>query len=332
MTVASTPADEAVRDGLVRAILAFLGTRDLLTVDEIRPALEREVDDAGTGALMALRERLGADHGWTYYPPDPLARRIHHLLADRFLEPESMVDGVAHLASIGNGPVVIFANHLSYADANVIEVLLHRAGASAIADRLTAIAGPKVFTDRQRRFSSLCFGTIKVPQSTGVASDEAVLSAREVAKAARRSLDAARARLDAGDALLLFAEGTRSRTGEMRPMLPAVARYLAGPGLRVLPIGLTGSEELLPIDDPMLRPARGRMSVGAPIEAAALTRAAGGDRHVVMDAIGLAVADQLPEAYRGAYRDPAAWPGASEALEVCRRDESRRYGTPTTRW
>jgi hypothetical protein len=53
------------------------------------------------------------------------------------------------------------SNHLSYADTDVIEVRLHRAGYAAVANRLTALAGPKAFTNRQRRFSSLCFGTIK---------------------------------------------------------------------------------------------------------------------------------------------------------------------------
>src|SRR5207247_7290828 len=122
------------------------------------------------------------------------------------------------------------------------DVLLERAGAGALAARLTAIAGPKVFTSRERRFSSLCFGTIKVAQSAGVSSGEALLNAREVARAARQAIDAASARLAAGDALLLFGEGTRSRTAAMQPMLAGVARYLSRPGTWVLPAALTGPE------------------------------------------------------------------------------------------
>src|SRR5688572_19864904 len=108
------------------------------------------------GELVALKANLTTDHGWAYYPPDPLARRIHHVLADRFLTPDSRVLGAHHLATVAGAPVVIVSNHLSYADANVIEVLLHRSGATELADRLTALAGPKVFTSRERRFSSLC--------------------------------------------------------------------------------------------------------------------------------------------------------------------------------
>ena len=149
------------RDSVVAAILDFLGRGGLLPLDDVRAALVREIDAAGAGALVSLRLRLAADDGWTYYPPDPLARRIHHLLADRFLERDSIVAGLEHLETCAPGPRLMVANHLSYADANVVEVLLQRAGAGAIASRLTAIAGPKVFTSRERRFSSLCFGTIK---------------------------------------------------------------------------------------------------------------------------------------------------------------------------
>src|SRR5262245_51322506 len=134
------------RDRLVAAILDYLGTGDLLSRDEVREALEREVDRAGPAALLNLKTRLEEDYGWAHYPPDPLARRIHHLLADRFVQNDSRLDGLQHLERLSGGPVVICANHLSYADANVIEVLLHRNGAETLASRLTALAGPKVFT------------------------------------------------------------------------------------------------------------------------------------------------------------------------------------------
>ena len=175
VTVGTQPAG-STREVLIAAILDFLAGQDLLTLDDIRVALVREIDGAGPAALVTLKERLTTDHGWGYYSPDPLARQIHHVLAHRFLLPDSQVIGTDHLATVMTAPVAICSNHLSYADANVVEVLLQRSGAGALANRLTAIAGPKVFTDRQRRFSSLCFGTVKVPQSTDVSSEEAVLS------------------------------------------------------------------------------------------------------------------------------------------------------------
>jgi hypothetical protein len=84
-----------------------------------------------------------------------------------------VVRGVDHLSVVTARPLIILPNHLSYSDANVIDVVLQQSGFGAIAERLTVIAGPKVYTNLRRRFSSLCFGTIKVPQSTIRSSGEA---------------------------------------------------------------------------------------------------------------------------------------------------------------
>ncbi|MGE3274636.1 MAG: lysophospholipid acyltransferase family protein [Vicinamibacterales bacterium] len=306
-----TSADPAA---LVEAIVGFLTSRDLLAAADIRAVLAREIAEAGPAALVTLKARLAEDAGWEYYPRDPLAQRIHHLLADRYLSADSAVEGAGRLSGFDTAPLAILANHLSYADANAVEVLLQRAGAGAIADRLTAIAGPKVFTSRERRFSSLCFGAIKVPQSAEVSSEEAVLNPREVARAARRAIDIAHGRLHAGDALLIFAEGTRSRAATMQPMLSGVARYLEVPGTWVVPVGLTGTETLFPVDGSALQPGRVTLRVGAPFPADALLSAAGGDRRLAMDAAGLAIAGLLPAHYRGVYRDGGEYADARAVL------------------
>lgn len=288
-------------EALIDAILRFLSGRDLLTLAEIRRALEREIDEAGPDAVVALKQRLTTDAGWGYYPHDPLARRIHHLLADRLLQRDSALIGLDRIAALPAGPLAIFPNHLSYADANLIEILLNRAGCESLARRLTAVAGPKIFSSRERRFSSLCFGTIKVPQSAGVSSEDAVLSPREVARAARRSIDAAHERMAEGDALVIFGEGTRSRTGAMQHMLAGVARYLDLPGLWVLPVGLVGTEALFPLGQDSIRPACVSMRIGCPIAAGSLLADTRGNRRAVMDTIGRSIAELLPPEYRGVY-------------------------------
>jgi 1-acyl-sn-glycerol-3-phosphate acyltransferase len=292
------------RDPLIAAITAFLARDHAPALGEIRESLQREIDDAGPEALASLEDRLShAGSDWSYYPSDPLARRIHRLLARRVLLQPPVLLGTEHLAAVAGRPLVIVANHLSYSDANLFEVLLHQAGAGALAERLTVVAGPKVYSNLRRRFSSLCFGTIKVPQSTSLSTDEAVMNPRDVALAARRVIEIAHERLHLGEALLIFAEGTRSRTGEMQPLLPGVARYLDYPGTWILPIGIAGSEALFPIDEDSLNPVRIEIRIGAPIPADALRERSHGNRRVAMDSIGVAIAAVLPPKYRGAYGD-----------------------------
>lgn len=316
---ASFPAPSSApitREAIVDGISTFLSTLDAPHV-EIRAAIERLIDEAGPRAMARTIRTLGvAGSHWSYYPPDPLARRIHHLLADFLLPPGSSLEGGEHLQSLPPAPLVVVCNHLSYADANLLEILLHRAGtdADAIASRLTAMAGPKVYSDPARRFSSLCFGTIKTPQSHTRSSEDAVMDAREVARMARRVIDLAHERLRKGDALLVYPEGARSRNGALQPMLPGVARYLDLPGTWVLPAGIAGTETLFPVGDTSIHPARIVVTLGRPFAAETLRAAAGGDRRLTMDAVGVLIAGLLPAAYRGAYA-PAA-PELDQARRV----------------
>ena len=293
------------RAELIGAITTFLGGRDEQTMARMRTMLERELDAAGPVALDELNRRLetaGAD--WTYYPPDPLARRVHHALADAILDSRSTVTGLDYLAAVRGQPVVLLANHLSYSDANLLEILLHRAGATSVSDRLTVVAGPKVYSSLKRRFSSLCFGTIKTPQSTALSSEDAVMHPREVARLARQCIDIAQDRIRRGETLLVFAEGTRSRTCGMQQTLAGVARYLEWPGTQILPVGLTGTEVMFPIGEDALHDVPIVARIGAPMDAAALRARHGGDRRAMMDAVGRSIAEVLPEEYRGAYANP----------------------------
>src|SRR5262249_21207328 len=95
---------------------------------------------------------------------------------------------------------------------------------------------------------------------------------------------------------------------------PGVARYLDVAGSRVLPIGLTGSEHLFPVGDPTVHPARVVMHIGRPIRSQALRERAGGDRRLMVDAIGLAVADLLPPEYRGICADRDRYAKAADVL------------------
>jgi 1-acyl-sn-glycerol-3-phosphate acyltransferase len=89
-------------------------------------------------------------------------------------------------------------------------------------------------------------------------------------------------------------------------MLAGATRYLDGPETWVLPVGITGTEMLFPIGGDALHPVRAVVRVGRPIPAVALSERAEGDRRLMMDAVGLAIAAVLPPDYRGAYGDSVA--------------------------
>jgi len=308
-----TPAPVVDRRMLAGAITTFLANQEPATLNAVRRAVEDAIDEAGADSLARLNVALtNAGVDWTYYPPDPLARRIHHVLADHLLHPQSALVGLDHLSRIGDRSVIIFANHLSYADANLVEILFYRFG-TAMAGRLAVTAGPKVYSSLKRRFSSLCFGTIKTPQNSGVSSEDAVMNAREVVRAARQSIRASLDRLAAGDALLVFPEGTRSRSNGMQPLLPGVTRYLDDPDRLILPMSITGTEMLFPVGDEALHSHPIVVHAGQPFSTGELRHAAGGDRRLMMDIVGLRIAHLLPSSYQGAYA-----PGAPQLADARR--------------
>jgi hypothetical protein len=97
----------------------------------------------------------------------------------------------------------------------------------------------------------------------------------------------------------------------MQPFLPGTARYLEVPGTWVLPIGIAGTEKLVPIDGAALHAVPITLSIGRPMLASELSGRFPRDRRLTMDAIGHAVADLLPPQYRGVYGPTIPTPSAA---------------------
>jgi 1-acyl-sn-glycerol-3-phosphate acyltransferase len=243
---------------------------------------------------------------WGYHPPDPFVRGLSRHVMGSVLGEGSGLDSGAGLEVCRGQRVILLANHLSYVDVNVFDCLCAQQGYADVMDRLATVVGPKVYTQPIRRLASLCFGTIKTPQSSALASEEAVMPAREVARIVRSTLEVARQRVEGGDHLMIFPEGSRSRTGGMERLLAAVARYLAIPGAYVLPWAHTGCERLVPLTEDHVYPSQVRVRIGAPIAVDRLLARCQDDRALIMDSIGFAIADLLPEGYRGVYASPDA--------------------------
>jgi len=287
---------------LLQTFESFLAERNAEQIGGFRAAIQALLDRTPEGELLKVVERVSTTgDNWGYFPPEPFARHVHRAMADTMLTLDSGVHHPERLEAVRDRSLVLLPNHISYSDANLLEILLWRAGLGDVAERMAVVAGPKVYSDPLRKFLSLCFGTIKTAQSAKLASGEAVMSAREVAAIARQTIELAFDRLTNGDALLVFAEGTRSRAAAMQPLLAAVSRYLDRDGTVLVPIGITGTEHLIGIDDNQLHPTCVIASIGEPIEASELKKRTKGKRNEMTAAIGRAIAAALPEKYRGVY-------------------------------
>jgi len=287
---------------LLQTFESFLADQSAEQIARFRADIEALLERTPEVELLRVVDRVArTGDDWGYFPPEPFARHVHRAMADAMLTPDSGVEHAERLAALRGRPLVLLPNHISYSDANLLEILLFRAGLADVSERLAVVAGPKVYSDPLRKFLSLCFGTIKTAQSRSRATGEAVMSAREVAAIARQTIELAFERLGRGDALLIFAEGTRSREAKLQPLLAAVSRYLERDGTVLVPIGITGTERLIGVEDNQLHPTRVVVSIGEPIEATELKRRTHGKRPEMTAMIGRAIAAALPPQYRGVY-------------------------------
>jgi 1-acyl-sn-glycerol-3-phosphate acyltransferase len=296
------------RQALVEQLLALMGQERTAESAALRTSLVEYAAKLSDAALARFLERLRTTGGdWGYHAPDPVARELSRLALSVLFEPGSGLDGADALEAARGRPAILLANHLAFVDANALDALVFQSGLAGRVGALTVLVGPKVYSLPLRRVASLCFGTVKLPQSASRATDEAVMSPRDVARISAETIRVAQARLDAGDRLLVFVEGSRSRSAQMQRALAGVARYLEYPGALLLPVGLAGTEKLVPIGQESLHRARVHARIGAPLDAGVVLERCKRRRQLVMDVVGFRIARLLPEGYRGVYDggDPA---------------------------
>jgi 1-acyl-sn-glycerol-3-phosphate acyltransferase len=86
---------------------------------------------------------------------------------------------------------------------------------------------------------------------------------------AREGIEAAKGRLSQGINVWIAPEGTRSRTGELGEFKRGGFRLAIDTGLRILPVGIRGTERILPADGALMsRGATVELHFGEPIDPA----------------------------------------------------------------
>jgi 1-acyl-sn-glycerol-3-phosphate acyltransferase len=211
-------------------------------------------------------QTIGSEYA--FFEADPVARAVMRTFV-RSLVLESKLKGAERLAAANqSGPVLILSNHLSYCDAQITDLLLVDGGFSAQANRLIAVAGPKVYGTLFRRLASLGLGTIKTAQSSNLAHNHTGMTTRQVASAAMHSVGLSHEHMDVGGLVVLYGEGARSRTARFGSFLKAVRRYARKNQLTLMPVALSGTNRLMPLDLSKMCPASVNVEFGYPIDVA----------------------------------------------------------------
>lgn len=147
------------------------------------------------------------------------------------------------------GPVILASNHLSFADSVVIPLTAPRQVAFLAKDDYWTGTGAKGLVSRSF-FTAI--GSIPVN--------------RDDPRAAQNSLDLALEHLREGGAFGIYPEGTRSRDGLLYRGRTGVAWLALTAGCPVVPVALTGTDQLQPVGSPLPKRVKFRVEFGAPID------------------------------------------------------------------
>ena len=86
---------------------------------------------------------------------------------------------------------------------------------------------------------------------------------------AKQGIEQARSRLEQGINVWIAPEGTRTRSGELGPFKGGGFRLALATGLRILPVGIRGTQRILPADGVMVhRGAQVELEFGEPVDPA----------------------------------------------------------------
>ncbi|MHA6669460.1 lysophospholipid acyltransferase family protein [Homoserinimonas sp. A447] len=189
-----------------------------------------------------------------------------------------------------SGPVLIASNHLSFIDSVVITLVAPRS--------VSFLAKATYFTGTGFRgwvsrvfFTSI--GAIPVERGAGHAAQDALDSGLRV--------------LREGGAFAIYPEGTRSLDGRIYKGRTGVAWLALTSGAVVVPVALTGTENLQPVGSRRLRLAKVTVEFGTPLDLGSHGRAdSGRARRKATDQVMDAIQHMSGQVPAGVYNEPPA--------------------------
>jgi 1-acyl-sn-glycerol-3-phosphate acyltransferase len=187
-----------------------------------------------------------------------------------------------------SGPVVVASNHLSFIDSIIISLLARR---------------PVSFLAKEEYFTGAGLkGAVSRGFFSGVG---AVPVTRGAGQAAQDALDAGLAKVQAGQAFSIYPEGTRSRDGRLYRGKTGVAWLALTAGAPVIPVALTGTQNLQPVGSKRIRLARITIEFGEPMDISAFGLATSGRaRRLATDAIMARIQSMSRQEYIDRYNEP----------------------------
>ena len=194
------------------------------------------------------------------------------------------IRGMENISNVKR-PVIFLCNHLSNSDGLILNSVLEN-------EDLTFIAGVKL---SENPVTNLGINMIKtIPIKPNCADKDAISKTIKLVKS--------------GNSILIFPEGTRSRSASMIEAKKGILLIAKFTGVPVIPVGIYGTEKLLPIaggnmGGEKFNHADVFVTIGEPIVTPEINEQE--SRHDyenrILDTIMKEVAALLPEKYRGVY-------------------------------
>jgi len=197
-----------------------------------------------------------------------------------------VIEGREHIPR--TGPVLLASNHLSFSDSFVIPLVAPR--------RVVFLAKSEYFTGKGLsgmwvRWLFTATGAVPVRRGTHGAAQEALDSALEI--------------LNDGHAFVIYPEGTRSLDGRLYRGRTGVAWLALTAGCPVVPVALSGTQDIQPVGSRLPRIRKITVRFGEPLDFSHLQGAKPGPaRREATDAIMAAIHELSGQELARSYNQP----------------------------